>query len=185
MEEQKSKVISKEEMYIGTAIIIGILISVIHSCLEAYHARYASEKVAVVSLFTYIIISAICALYSGLRIKNLKLSILVSVAIILIGNFFRPELISSDVWLHDYYIYYIIGAMIYGVISVVYHFAFGEENKEVVKSVVQLANDEMYCPKCNEIIKKVAKKCRYCGEWLEDSNGGGNNNKVSSLQGKI
>lgn len=27
--------------------------------------------------------------------------------------------------------------------------------------------DEKRCPYCDEIIKKSAKKCRFCGEWLE------------------
>lgn len=35
-----------------------------------------------------------------------------------------------------------------------------------------LASDEKYCPNCNAIIKKTAKKCRYCNTWL--NNNGGN-----------
>ena len=34
------------------------------------------------------------------------------------------------------------------------------------------AEDEKYCPYCNSIIKKNAKKCRFCNMWL--GNNGGN-----------
>lgn len=32
-----------------------------------------------------------------------------------------------------------------------------------------LANDEKYCPNCKKVIKKVAKKCKYCDTWFEDN----------------
>lgn len=35
-----------------------------------------------------------------------------------------------------------------------------------------LAEDEKYCPNCNAVIKKVAKKCRFCNTWLEDNKEG-------------
>lgn len=31
-----------------------------------------------------------------------------------------------------------------------------------------LTEETKICPYCAEIIKKVAKKCRYCGEWFEE-----------------
>ena len=36
--------------------------------------------------------------------------------------------------------------------------------------VPQLSDDEKYCPNCNKIIKKVAKKCRFCDTWLDENN---------------
>lgn len=35
----------------------------------------------------------------------------------------------------------------------------------------QLACDEKYCPNCNAIIKKTAKKCRFCNTWIENIGG--------------
>jgi len=32
-----------------------------------------------------------------------------------------------------------------------------------------LADDEKYCPNCNKVIKKIAKKCRYCDAWLDNN----------------
>lgn len=34
------------------------------------------------------------------------------------------------------------------------------------------ADDEKFCPNCNRIIKKTAKKCRFCNTWLDESIGG-------------
>ena len=34
------------------------------------------------------------------------------------------------------------------------------------------ADDEKFCPHCNAIIKKTAKKCRFCNNWLDENNGG-------------
>lgn len=36
----------------------------------------------------------------------------------------------------------------------------------------KLADDEQFCPYCGKRIKKSAKKCRFCGKWFEDNNGG-------------
>ena len=30
-----------------------------------------------------------------------------------------------------------------------------------------MKSDEKECPCCAELVKKVAKKCRHCGEWLK------------------
>ena len=32
-----------------------------------------------------------------------------------------------------------------------------------------MATDEKKCPYCDEVIKKAAKKCRWCMEWLTAS----------------
>lgn len=37
------------------------------------------------------------------------------------------------------------------------------------ESAVERAADEMFCPYCGERIKAQAKKCRFCGEWLDVS----------------
>ncbi len=46
-----------------------------------------------------------------------------------------------------------------------------ENDTPIEPAPIVLATDEKYCSNCNAIIKKVAKKCRYCGTWI-DNNGG-------------
>jgi len=44
------------------------------------------------------------------------------------------------------------------------------DNTDDSNSIEDVPEDSKYCPYCGKIIKKIAKKCRYCGEWLNNEN---------------
>ena len=46
--------------------------------------------------------------------------------------------------------------------------------EEDTKKTIQQSpkDDEKICPNCNKIIKKTAKKCRFCNTWLDENAGG-------------
>lgn len=168
----KKTTVSDSEKYISTVAITGILVATISTCLDVYNASDWSRDIAVLCFIGFGVITLLCASYSATRIKDFKLNCAVGSIVLFAGYCFRPELMSSDVWLQDYYVWYVLGAVIYCVLGELMR---DYETNTIELSSVEsktLADDEQICPNCNKIIKKSAKKCRFCGKWFEDNNGG-------------
>ena len=99
---------------------------------------------------------------------------------ILVSGVYCTQNLGVNYW------WFVLGTLLYTVITVLKNYvlyllidirdslhklAYGEE-KETVKPVPQVADDVKQCPKCGKEIKKTAKKCRFCGEWLNEENKG-------------
>ena len=102
------------------------------------------------------------------------LDLILGATILIAGIYFTKELDINYWW-------FVLGALLYTVITALknyvlyllidirdslYKIANGES-----KDTIQIPKDMKHCTNCGKLIKQTAKKCRYCGEWLNEENG--------------
>lgn len=163
----------------GTLALIALIIGLIVGCNveDAGIGLYTTCAIIVLGVCPYV---KRFILFVGRNVIDFAttLDIILGFTILVSGIYCTQNL-------HVNYWWFVLGTLLYTIIAVLKNYTLYllidirdslhklayDEDIEAKKSV-QSEDDMKQCPKCGQMIKQTAKKCRYCGEWLQEENKG-------------
>jgi len=171
--------VSKDKLILwGALCLIALITGIIVGCKveDAGVGLYTTCAIIALGLCPYV---KRFILFVGRNVIDFATTLdLILGATILIAGIYCTNEFSINYW------WFVLGTLLYTIVTVLKNYtlyllidirdslhklAYGEE-KGTVKPAIQVADDTKQCPKCGQMIKKTAKKCRFCGEWLNEEN---------------
>lgn len=177
--------ISKKNMIIyGVLFAIAIVLGIIVGCCgrDAGAGLYVTLAISMFGLLPF---AKRFVLWVGRKVVDFATTLdLIFVMTILFAGLYS----NSYYYVHVSYWLFVLGAFLYMVLAILMRYvlyilidikdslhklAYGENSENLAsKAPVSVPNDMKQCPKCGQMIRQTAKKCRYCGEWLNEENKG-------------